>query len=496
MQSALFTDFYSLAMAQGYWKLGMVRKSVFEMFFRKHPFQGGFSVFAGLDPLLQKLGEFAFSADDIAYLESLKQFESGFLDYLAGFRFRGDVHAVDEGSAVFPQEPLIRVTGSLIECQLVEGLVLNTVNFESLIATKAARVCNATVGSTATVGSSTTGSGATYGSVMEFGLRRAQGADGALSASRASFIGGVRATSNVLAAKTFGIKAVGTMAHSWVMAFPDEEAAFTAFAEIYPNHPYFLIDTFDTLGSGLVNALKVGKRIVEKGGNFGVRLDSGDLYYLTLQVRKALDDAGLGKATIAVSNDLDESIIEALVKEGAPVDSWGVGTRLVSGGTDAAFSGVYKLAAFETEAGEMKSAIKFSDNPEKTTNPAVKQVYRIYDEKGAAFDALAIDPSMGSVDEIREGAAYQFWHPSADYRSFRVGITRPPVPLLSLKMGKGKILSAPKSLSDIQKHARESLAEFDDTHKRLLNPHIYKVSITGALRDLKFGFIKQHLKEH
>jgi nicotinate phosphoribosyltransferase len=475
MQSALFTDFYELTMAQGYWKKNMVRQSVFEMFFRKHPFQGGFSIFAGLQSLLEKLSVISFSADDIAYLRSLSFFENDFLDYLAQFRFSGTVHAMDEGTVVFPQEPLVRITGNLIECQIVEGLVLNTINFQSLIATKAARVYLASQG----------------GQIMEFGLRRAQGEDGALSATRAAIIGGAAGTSNVLGGKRFGGKVMGTMAHSWVMAFGSEEEAFTAYAEIYPQHPVFLIDTFDTLHSGLVNAIKVGKDIVRRGGNFGVRLDSGDLYYLTSEVRKALDKEGLRKATIAVSNDLDEDIIEALIQQGAPINSWGVGTRMVTGGSDAAFTGVYKLAAFETPSGIMTPAIKFSDNPEKTTNPAVKQVLRLRNDEGPVCDALVID----GEDEINEGEQYTFWHPSADYRHFRANVVKKPDPLLTLKMEHGTIISEEKPLTAIQKHTIASLAEFDDTYKRNLNPHIYKVSVTDRLRDLKLRLLKEHLGE-
>jgi nicotinate phosphoribosyltransferase len=475
MQTALFTDFYALTMAQGYWKKNMVRKSVFEMFFRKHPFQGGFSIFAGLHPLLEKLAGFSFSADDIAYLRSLSFFEDAFLDYLAGFRFSGTVHAMDEGTVVFPQEPLVRITGNLIECQLVEGLVLNMINFQSLIATKTARVHHASQN----------------GLIMEFGLRRAQGEDGALSATRAAIIGGAAGTSNVLGGKEFGVKVMGTMAHSWVMAFGSEEEAFAAYAEIYPQHPVFLIDTFDTLNSGIINAIKVGKRIAERGGSFGVRLDSGDLYYLTSEVRKALDKEGLHKATIAVSNDLDEDIIEALVQQGAPINSWGVGTRMVTGGNEAAFSGVYKLAAFETPDGTMTPTIKFSDNPEKTTNPAIKQVLRLRDKQGAASDILTID----GEDDIKEGGVYVFWHPSADYRHFRTAVVQKPQPLLTKKMENGRIIDENRSLLDIQKHTFESLAEFDETYKRNLNPHIFKVSVTENLRNLKLGLIKEYLGE-
>jgi nicotinate phosphoribosyltransferase len=284
---------------------------------------------------------------------------------------------------------------------------------------------------------------------------------------------------------------MGTMAHSWVMAFGSEEEAFAAYAEIYPQHPIFLIDTFDTLHSGLVNAIKVGKEIVKRGGNFGVRLDSGDLYYLTSEVRKALDKEGLHKATIAVSNDLDEDIIEALIQQGAPINSWGVGTRMVTGGSEAAFTGVYKLAAFEAPDGSMVPTIKFSDNPEKTTNPAVKQVLRLRDDHGAASDVLIVD----GEEEIAEGGIYVFWHPSADYRHFRTLVVKKPEPLLTKKMENGTIIVEEKSLLDIQKHTRESLVEFDETYKRNLNPHIFKVSITEKLRNLKLSLIKEYLGE-
>jgi nicotinate phosphoribosyltransferase len=266
-------------MAHGYWKCGMDHRSVFEMFYRKQPFNGGYAVFAGLGTLLEKLKNLSFSQDDVSYLESLGIFEKGFLEYLKDFRFRGSLLAMDEGTIVFPHEPIIRVDGGLIECQIIEGLLLNTVNFQSLIATKASRVWLA--------------SG--KGTIMEFGLRRAQGPDGAMAAARAAFIGGAFGTSNVLAAKEYAIPALGTMAHSWIMSFSSEEEAFQTYADLYPGNPVFLIDTYDTLKSGIKNAIIVGKRLAEKGINFGVRLDSGDIHYLSVKVRKALDDAGLPK---------------------------------------------------------------------------------------------------------------------------------------------------------------------------------------------------------
>ncbi|MDR2097910.1 MAG: nicotinate phosphoribosyltransferase [Spirochaetaceae bacterium] len=477
--SALFTDFYELTMAQGYWKKKKNRRSVFEMFFRKHPFKGGYSIFAGLETLISKLKTFTFSDDDIAYLRSLKFFDEGFLEYLKTFRFSGNLYAMDEGSVIFPQEPLIRIDGNFIECQIIEGLVLNIINFQSLIATKTARVYLA--------------SG--KGGIMEFGLRRAQGPDGAMSASRAAIIGGAIGTSNTLAAKEFGVKAMGTMAHSWVMSFPNEEEAFRAYAELYPVHPVFLIDTYDTLKSGVVNAIKVGKEIIGRGGSFGVRLDSGDMQFLSQAVREALDEAGCQKATIAVSNDLDESIISTLVNLGAPINSWGVGTRMVTGGDEASFNGVYKLTAYENERGVLVPAIKFSDNPEKTTNPAVKQVLRLRDADGMALaDILSIDDvDKPGAENLKAGENYTFYHPSADYRQFSHTLDAPPLPLLKLRVKGGKQISENPALTDIQKHCKAELETLDVRYKRLLNPHIYKVSVTQKLRALKLELIKNYL---
>jgi nicotinate phosphoribosyltransferase len=474
--SALFTDFYSLTMAQGYWKNRMDNRAVFEMFFRRHPFGGGFSVFAGLETLLKKLAEFSFSASDLEYLASLGGFEDAFLDYLASFRFSGDLWALDEGTLVFPQEPLVRVDANRIESQIVEGLILNTLNFQSLVATKTARVYLA--------------SG--RGSVMEFGLRRAQGADGAMSASRAAYIGGACATSNVLAGKIYGVPVLGTMAHSWIMSFPTEEAAFRAYADMYPAKTVFLIDTYDSLKSGVRNAIRAGKVLAEQGKNFGIRLDSGDIHYLSTQARKALDEAGFPRATITVSNDLDETIIDTLTRAGAPIDSWGVGTQLVTGGTDAAFSGVYKLAASE-EDGKLIPRIKFSDHPEKTTNPGVKQVWRIRDREGMAVaDVLSLD---GEDDRPEQGKRYAFWHPQADYRRFYHTIEGGAQPLLKKRLENGKALAPSPPLNEVRETLRKELDGFDQSYKRLLNPHIYKVSVTEKLRTLKLELIKNYLGE-
>ena len=476
--SALFTDFYELTMAQGYWKQKMDEPAVFDMFFRRQPFNGGFSVFAGLDTLLEALTNFTFSSEDIEYLAAQKIFEKDFLDYLKDFKFTGDLYAMDEGSIIFPNEPIIRIHASLIEAQIIEGLVLNHINFQSLIATKTARVWLA--------------SG--KGHIMEFGLRRAQGPDGAMSASRAAYIGGATGTSNTLAGRLYGIPVQGTMAHSWIMSFPTELDAFNAYAELYPEKSIFLIDTYDTLNSGIKNAVEAGRKLVEKGYNFGVRLDSGDIQYLSTQVRKYLDKAGFPNATISVSNELTEEIIEALLHRNAPINSWGVGTHMVTGGNESSFTGVYKLAARHNPEGEgMIPTMKFSDNPEKTTNPGIKNVWRLYDQDGMAkADVLALEDEIIETDKM-----YHYHHPSVDYRQF--GFTAAKVePLLKKRLEKGKriekVLPPAQVLINARNKMRQQLESLDATYKRILNPHIYKVSITENLKTLKLKFIEDRIK--
>ena len=476
--SALFTDFYELTMAQGYWKNNMDEPAVFDMFFRRNPFNGGFSVFAGLETLIQYITNFSFSDQDIEYLESLKCFEPGFLEYLKNFHFDGDIYALEEGSIIFPNEPIVRIHANLIQAQILEGLVLNTINFQSLIATKTARVWLASKKS----------------GIMEFGLRRAQGYDGAMSATRAAYIGGAAGTSNTLAGKLYGIPVMGTMAHSWIMSFPTELDAFEAYSKIYPDKAIFLIDTYDTLNSGIKNAIKVGAKLVEKGYNFGVRLDSGDIQYLSAEVRKRLDEAGFPQATISVSNELTEEIISTLVAQGAPINSWGVGTHMVTGGNEASFTGVYKLAARNNpQGGKMIPAMKFSDNPEKTTNPGIKNVYRLYDEDGMAkADILALE------DEVLEtGKDYRFYHPSVDYRQFSFKPAKIE-PLLHKVIEKGSRIQPAPNPEECLKKARETLQNqlehLDPTYKRILNPHIYKVSITEELKELKLKFISERIK--
>lgn len=478
INSALFTDFYELTMAQGYWKENMNQEVVFDMFFRKNPFNGGFSVLAGNETLLNILENFRFSEDDIAYLKEQKIFEQGFLDYLKDFKFSGDLYTMDEGTVIFPQEPLVRIHANLIEAQILEGLVLNIINFQSLIATKTARIWLASK----------------KAPIMEFGLRRAQGPDGAMSATRAAYIGGAAGTSNTLAGKLYGIPVMGTMAHSWIMSHSSELEAFREYAKIYPENSVFLIDTYDTLKSGIKNAIIAGGELVSKGYNFGVRLDSGDISYLTREVRKELDRAGYPQAKISVSNELTEEIITTLVANGAPVNSWGVGTHMVTGGNESSFTGVYKLAARHDKATDkMIPAMKFSDNPAKTTNPGIKNVYRLYDSDGmACADILALEG-----EEIKSNVEYRYHHPMVDYRQFTFTAAKVE-PLLKKRISKGKLVLPKKSDADQLKISRKNmqsqLEAFDESYKRILNPHIYKVSVTEELKDLKLKFIEDNIK--
>lgn len=476
-KSALFTDFYELTMAQGYWKNNMNDEVVFDMFFRRQPYNGGFSIFAGIEPLLDSLEDFTFDESEIEYLRSQKIFEEGFLDYLKTFKFSGDLYSFEEGSIIFPQEPLVRIHAKLIEAQIIEGLVLNLCNFQSLIATKTARVWLA----------------AKKGNVMEFGLRRAQGPDGAMGATRASYIGGVQGTSNTLAGQALGIPVMGTMAHSWVMSFPSELEAFEAYAKIYPEKTIFLIDTYDTLKSGIKNAIKAGAKLVEKGYNFGVRLDSGDMSYLTSEVRKELDKAGFPQAFICVSNDLTEEIVETLVQQNAPIASWGVGTHMVTGGSEASFTGVYKLAAKKTADGNFEPTMKFSDNPSKNTNPGIKNVFRLYDENGMArADILAMDGEI-----LEEGKEYRYYHTMVDYRQFSFKASK-IVPMLKKRIEGGKRIGEKENDAVILRKSRERMMReietLDASFKRILNPHIYKVSMTEKLKELKLSFIKANIR--
>ncbi len=376
---ALLTDLYQLTMACGYWREGLAdRDAVFHHYFRRAPFGGAFAVAAGLQAALQWLDDLRFREDDIAYLASLRGqggrplFERGFLDYLAGFKFECDVEAVAEGTAVFAQEPLARVRGPLLQCQLAETALLNIINFQTLVATKAARVCQA----------------AGNDPVLEFGLRRAQGIDGGLSASRAAFIGGCAATSNVLAGKHYGIPVRGTHAHSWVLAFDTELEAFDAFARAMPHNCILLVDTYDTL-EGVRRAIEIGIRLQEQGARLaGIRLDSGDLAELSAEARQLLDAAGLGDTAVVASNDLDEHSIAALKQRGARVGVWGVGTSIASAKGDSALGGVYKLSRLRDSSGNWLDKAKRSEDPVKASLPGMLQVRRFFGKSGQISDLI------------------------------------------------------------------------------------------------------------
>ncbi|HVR98939.1 MAG TPA: nicotinate phosphoribosyltransferase [Thermoanaerobaculia bacterium] len=466
---ALLTDLYQVTMAYAYWKSGThTREAAFHLFFRRNPFRGGFSVACGLEEAIEYLQGFRFQGDDLAYLGDLRGndgeplFDDAFLRYLADMTFHCDVDAIPEGTVVFPQEPLLRVTGPIAQCQLLETPLLNLVNFQTLIATKAARVCLAADGDP----------------VIEFGLRRAQGIDGAMAASRAAYVGGCVATSNLLAGKMLGIPVRGTHAHSWVLSWESELEAFMAYAAALPNNCVFLVDTYDTL-EGVRNAARVGSWLRERGHEMaGIRLDSGDLAWLSVEARKILDEAGFPKASVTASNDLDEHLIESLKIQGAQIRVWGVGTRLVTGYDDPALGGVYKLTAVRDAGGAWQPKVKVSEQAVKTTTPGIQQVRRftdghefmadmIFDEThGAPAAPLLVDPTdMTRRKEILAGTA------SAD--------------LLVPVFRHGERVYDPPPLADVRRRAQEQIAGFHAGVKRFVNPHRYPVGLEQGLFDLK-----------
>jgi nicotinate phosphoribosyltransferase len=473
---SLLTDFYELTMMQGYFLKSPDEEGVFEMFFRYQPFNGGYSVFAGLDPLLDAIEKIKFSPDDLRFLDSQGLFKKEFIDYLAGFRFKGDIYSMKEGTIAFPNEPLLRVSGNLMETQLIESIVLNFINFQTLIATKTARIADT----------------ADSKSILEFGLRRAQGIDGALSGTRAAYIGGASATSNTLAGKLYGIPVSGTMAHSWVMAAENELEAFQRYAEIYPDRCVLLVDTFDTLKSGIPNAITVFKELKNKKPSLmGVRIDSGDLEYLSIGARKMFDDAGLADVKIFVSSDIDEWIIRQIKSGGAPIDAWGVGTKLITGGNDPALPGVYKIVA-RKNGSVVKPCIKISNQSEKITNPGVKNVMRFYRNNNMLCDLLYLEEEeAGLKEKIVKKEFVKFNHPSADYAGFVVKSYDHAEPLLAKVIENGKRIEASRSLPDIREYRQMQINSLDKTYRRLLNPHTYKVSLSDDLKDLKTSLISR-----
>ena len=471
---ALLTDLYQLTMSYAWWKSGLQsREAVFHLYFRRHPFEGGFTLACGLHRALELIEGLRFDEDDLAYLRSLTGndgaplFDKGFTDYLRELHFDVDVEGVPEGTVVFPQEPLLRVTGPMVPVQILETALLNIVNFETLIATKAARVCLAARGEP----------------VLEFGLRRAQGIDGGVAASRAAYVGGCAATSNVLAGRLFGIPVRGTHAHSWVMAFGDEKAAFETYARAMPNNCVFLVDTYDTV-QGVHNAVETGRRLRERGHEMiGVRLDSGDLAALSIAARRILDEGGFPAATIVASNDLDERIIESLEEQGAAIDSWGVGTHLVTGYDQPALGGVYKLSAVRDPGGPWQHRVKLSEQPIKMSNPGIQQVRRF--EDGGAFVADMIydieQPPTGPpamvdpLDVTRRRMA-----PGG------TGFTDLLVPMLR----RGSMVYETPPLEAVRERARDQLARLPAGTRRFVYPHRYPVGLETGLFDLRQRLIE------
>lgn len=461
---ALLTDLYELTMAAGYLGHGKSTESaVFDLYYRHNPFQGGYTIAAGLEDAVQAVLQMRFSREDLGFLRTLKGasrsalFNEDFLDFLSRFEFRGNIRAVPEGTVVFPNEPLVQVSGNLLECQVVETILLCHVNFQTLVATKAARLWEAS----------------NHGHVVEFGLRRAQGPDGAMRACRAAYIGGADATSNVLGTATLGVPARGTHAHSWVQSFPTELDAFRSYAASFPDDCILLVDTYDVLKSGIANAITVGKELEQRGHRLaGIRIDSGDLAFLSKAARKRLDQAGLNYVKIVASNDLDEYLIADIIAQGGKIDIWGVGTNLVTAGGEGggALGGVYKMVEHNG-----RPKIKLSSNPEKMTNPGIKRVLRFFNSQGfMEADALAqASESLGDTGVL-------IVDPNNPLRRKKLNSERRADLLMDIVLD-GRLVYEFPPLDLIRTRRREQLAHLDESHKRLRNAHVYKVGLTYAL---------------
>ncbi|ARS34373.1 nicotinate phosphoribosyltransferase [Pontibacter actiniarum] len=468
---SLLTDLYQLTMAYGYWKNGMAeREAVFHLYFRKNPFGGGYTVAAGLEHAVQYLQALKFTDEDLAYLGSLKGsqgqplFEQAFLDYLGAMEFSCDMDAVPEGTVVFPNEPLVRVKGPLLQAQLVETPLLTIINFETLIATKAARIKEAAKGDT----------------VIEFGMRRAQGIDGSLSAARAAYVGGADATSNLLAGQLYNIPVRGTHAHSWVQAFDSEEEAFEAYGEAFLQDTVLLVDTYDTL-EGVKKAIAVAKKLQPKGFVFGgIRLDSGDLTYLSQQARKLLDEAGFTGTSIVASNDLDERLITHLKQEGAKINVWGVGTKMITAYDQPALGGVYKLAAVKD--GEWEYKIKLSEQLAKTSNPGILQVRRYYDQERYQADMIynELEPLPANP---------QIVDPLDTTRRKTVEANVQHKDLLLPVFNKGTLIYTLPDLPSIKTYTQQELNQLHESIRRYLNPHSYPAGLESGLHQYKLDLI-------
>ena len=467
--SALLTDLYELTMACGYWKSGGADKEgVFHLLFRQPPFNGGFTIACGLAEAINYLGEFHFEDSDLEYLRTIPGrdkkpvFEPAFLEYLGKLRFTCDVDAVPEGTVVFPQEPLVRVQGSILEAQIIETALLNFLNFQTLIATKAARICQAARGEP----------------VIEFGLRRAQGVDGGLSATRAAYIGGCAGTSNLLAGKLYGIPVAGTHAHSWVMSFESELEAFGAYAKALPNNCAFLVDTYNSL-TGVRHAIKVGRQLRQQGHELaGIRLDSGDLAFLSIQARRLLDEAGFPTTAILGSNDLDEYLIDSLKEQGATINCWGVGTRLVTGHPQAALGGVYKLSAIRQPGGAWEHKVKLSEQAAKLTNPGILQVRRFRSPTeflgDAIYDLSRPLPAEVTVVDPLDATRRKHFPPDAAHEDLLVPVFR-----------RGQVVYAPPSLEQSRERVREQLGMLHPGITRFMNPHQYPAGLELGLHEFK-----------
>lgn len=469
MNLTLLTDLYELTMMQGYYKTKNDSRVVFDAFFRENPFKGGYSIMAGLEQVIDYVKNLRFDEEDIEYLRSLHIFEEDFLDYLKGFKFSGDIYAIPEGSIIFPREPLVKVIAPVMEAQLLETALLNIVNHQCLVATKASRVCDAAEGD----------------GVMEFGLRRAQGPDAGTYGARAAVIGGCNGTSNVLAGKLFNVPVKGTHAHSWIMSFPDEYTAFKKYADMYPDACILLIDTYDTIKSGLPNAIRVFKEMKEAGIKpklYGIRMDSGDLAYLSKKVRKMLDEAGFPDAVISASNDLDEHLIASLKRQGATITSWGVGTHLITAKDNPSFGGVYKLAAIEKD-GKFEPKIKLSENTEKVTNPGNKTIYRIYTKDQHKIEA---DVICFADEKINENEDLNLFSPTSPWKRTKYEAGTFTVREMLVPIFKnGECVYTSPSVMEI----RDICAKEKDTLwaecRRFDNPHQTYVDLSKKLYDVK-----------
>ena len=474
----LLTDFYELTMMQGYLKSGKHQERViFDMFYRKNPCGNGFDICCGLEQVVEYIRNLNFSEEDIDYLRSLGTFDEDFIEYLRGFHFTGDIYAIPEGTVVFPKEPLIKVIAPVIEAQLVETAILNLVNHQSLIATKAYRVVHAAQGD----------------GVMEFGLRRAQGPDAGIYGARAAVIAGCIGTSNVYAGQKFRVPVLGTHAHSWIMSFPTELEAFKAYARLYPNNCILLVDTYDTLKSGVKNAILCYDAMKEEGitlKRFGIRLDSGDLAYLSKKARKMLDEAGYPDAIISASNDLDENLIASLKAQGACITSWGVGTNLITSESQPSFGGVYKLAATYSDEGQWVPKIKLSENSEKITNPGNKQIYRIIEkDSGKVFaDYIALEEERFSeAEDLVLFDPIDTWKKS----TLKGGSYEMRPLLVPIFLG-GKLVYNCPSVEEIKAHCKKEQESLWEECRRLTNPHAVHVDLSDKLYEMKKQLLTQY----